>query len=79
MFWVYVLKSESGRIYTGQTNNLARRVLLHSSGMSFWTSREKNWRLIYSEEFTNRSEAMRRERELKSGKGRDELKRKGIV
>jgi len=33
------------------------------------------WRLVYFEKFDTRAEAVRRERELKTGKGRDDLKR----
>ena len=78
MFWLYVLKSSGGKIYVGQTSNLEIRIRDHNNGNSYWTSRYIGWKLIYSEEYVSRREAMKREKELKTGKGRDELKRIGI-
>jgi len=31
-FWVYIVASKSRRIYTGMTNNIARRIAEHKSG-----------------------------------------------
>jgi len=79
MYWVYILKNNCNRIYIGQTAYLFSRVKRHKNGQSYWTSRFKEWRLIYYEKFKTRAEAMKREKELKSGKGRDELKKKGVI
>jgi putative endonuclease len=78
MFWVYVIRSEKGKIYVGSTSDITSRIEHHNNGDSYWTSRYKNWKLVYSEEFSTRGDAMKREKELKTGKGRDELKRKGV-
>ena len=40
MYFVYVLKNDSGECYSGYTNNLERRVVEHN--------KERNWKLIYS-------------------------------
>ena len=79
MYWAYVLKNNENRLYTGHTGKLNERYRNHKNGRSYWTSRFKGWRLVYCEAFEARSEAMAREKELKSGKGRDELKRKGLI
>ncbi len=74
MFYTYVLLSETtGKRYTGQTNNLEARLLSHNSGNSPFTKGRGPWKLIYSEEFQTRSDAMKREKFLKSGKGREFL------
>ena len=74
MFTVYVLRSKStGRLYTGFTANLQRRLEEHNSDVSTSTKNRGPWELLHREEFPTRSDAMRRERELKTGKGRDEL------
>jgi putative endonuclease len=78
-FWVYLLQSEStGRVYIGQTSDLQRRLREHNDtelGRRRYTRRLKGpWQLRYSEEHVSRSEAMRRERFLKSGQGREWLK-----
>lgn len=81
MFWVYVLCSQTtGKRYTGQTEDLDRRIAEHNStehNPSKSTSRNAGpWVLIHSEQFMTRAEAMAREKWLKGGTGRrwlDEL------
>src|SRR2546423_1196385 len=75
-FFVYVLRSTvTGRLYIGSAANLDDRIWRHNSGQSKATRHGCPWCLIYHEAFQTRSEAEHRERELKTGKGRDELKR----
>ncbi|OGY63932.1 MAG: endonuclease [Candidatus Harrisonbacteria bacterium RIFCSPLOWO2_02_FULL_41_11] len=72
MFYVYILKSlKNGRFYIGSTNNLERRLNEHNSGKSKYTSLTRPFVLIFKEEYLSRSEAMRREKFLKSGRGRE--------
>ncbi|HEV2972961.1 MAG TPA: GIY-YIG nuclease family protein [Pirellulales bacterium] len=77
-FFVYVLVSEStGGRYIGQTNDVARRLERHNSADRFgkrFTAKDAGpWKLVYTEEFASRKEAMARERWLKSGVGREWL------
>jgi putative endonuclease len=76
MFYVYVIYSEKIRKnYTGHTDDIERRVFEHNNGLLGKYTRGKGpWKLIYSEEYATRAEAMKREKELKTGKGRDFLK-----
>jgi len=75
MYSVYVIKSEEGYRYTGMTEDLEQRLKEHNDKtLSFWTKRGTNWELIYVEEFTEKSEAIKREKWLKSGAGREYLK-----
>ena len=75
MYIVYVLHSIStGKYYTGQTNNLNRRLLEHESGLSRYSQGRGPWKLILTEEYGTRAEAMQREKFLKSGRGRDFIK-----
>jgi len=76
MFYVYVIKSEnSDKTYIGQTSDLEKRLRQHNdlgNNFSKYTKRNKGpWKLIYKEEVSTRSEALRREKFLKSGKGRE--------
>ncbi|MDQ5953909.1 MAG: putative endonuclease [Patescibacteria group bacterium] len=74
MYTVYVLKSlKNNYRYIGQTNNLNKRLNEHNSGLSKSTKNIRPLVLDYSEEYATRSEAMKRERFLKSGKGREWL------
>jgi len=76
MFFVYVLRSVSSqRFYTGQTDRPAERLQEHQEGLSPSTKDRGPWVLVHQEVFETRAEAMRREKELITGKGRDELKR----
>jgi putative endonuclease len=74
-YHVYALYSASlDMLYIGQTNDLQKRLHDHHHGYSKFTSRAKDWVLVYNEEVINRSSAMRRERQLKSFRGREFLR-----
>ena len=72
MFYVYAIySSKFNKIYIGQTCDLTNRLIEHNSGKSFYTKRFIPWEIIYTEEFETRGEAMKREKQLKSQKGRE--------
>jgi putative endonuclease len=75
-FSIYVIQSKEGIRYTGHTDDLDRRLSEHNNGLNFYTRRGTEWKVIYTESFADRSDAMRREKYLKSGAGRDFLKLK---
>jgi len=69
-FFVYVLYSErKGTHYVGQTKSVSERLKRHNGGDSRSTRNGRPWRVIYCEEFDDRSQAARRERYLKSPAG----------
>ena len=70
MFTVYIIQSEEGYVYVGQTNDMDRRLREHNSGHSCWTKRGNNWVLLYQENYETRVGAVRRERYFKTGIGR---------
>jgi putative endonuclease len=75
-FFVYIIKSSEGHTYTGMTENLEKRLLEHNSkSLSFWTKRGTNWELIHSEEFINKTDALKRELWYKTGVGREYIKK----
>jgi putative endonuclease len=73
MFYVYVLHSASfDKIYIGYTQNLEQRLLSHNElGKKGWTIKYRPWKLIHKEEFKTKAEAMNREKQLKSYRGRE--------
>ena len=79
MFTVYVIQNDSGKKYVGYTADLEKRLLRHNGELptkkrSFTSlNRVGKWVLIYKETFQTRTEAGKRERELKSAKGREFL------
>ena len=76
MFEVYVLRSQSScRYYIGFTSDVTQRLGQHNQGITESTKNRGPWEVVYRESYASRSEAMRREKYLKSGSGREELKR----
>ncbi len=80
VFVVYVIKNKSGKIYIGQTSNLEKRLKRHngeliSSKRSYTKINRGNWSLVYKEVFGSRNEALSREKQLKSFRGREFIKR----
>ena len=70
MYYVYVLYSEKdAQFYIGQTKNLSERIRRHQSGYVQSTRNRRPIRVVYSEKYEHRYEAMRREKFLKSGEG----------
>ena len=65
-FYIYIMASRSRVLYVGVTNDLARRVSEHKSGLvTGFTSRYRITRLVYFEEFADIRDAIAREKELK--------------
>jgi len=73
MFIVYILKSlKNAKRHVGYTSKSAvKRLHEHNTGSNKFTSRNGPFILLYQEEWQNKTEAIRRERFLKSGKGRE--------
>lgn len=75
MHYVYILKSETnGKIYVGQTGNLKQRFAEHNAKISKSTKSGIPWKLIYYEAFEKKIDALREEKFLKTGKGRERIK-----
>ena len=73
---VYVIESKERYRYTGLTINIEERLKEHNNkSLSIWTKRGNDWKLVYSEKFQKKSEAYKREKWLKTGKGREYLKK----
>ena len=71
-YFVYVIYSELHRkFYVGMTGNLEKRLFAHNNLPKGWTKNFRPWTLVYAEEFSCKSEALKREKSLKSHQGRD--------
>ena len=72
MYYTYVLYSKKfDKIYVGYSADLTHRLVTHNSAENTgWTKRSQPWEIIHSEEFETRAEAMKREKQLKSSRGR---------
>jgi predicted GIY-YIG superfamily endonuclease len=69
--FVYILQSEnSGKFYTGISEDPLRRLLFHNSIEKGFTSRYRPWRIVFTKEFPNRSTAQKAEMKIKSWKSK---------
>ena len=68
IYYVYILHSKSSSrsiTYTGYTNNLKKRLLLHNCGKGAKFTRGRFWKIIYKKKFFNKSSAMKFESLIK--------------
>lgn len=68
MYTVYILKTSKNTLYTGIANNLTKRLLEHKSKgkkSAKYMRAFENFKLVYSEKLKSRSEALKREAEIK--------------
>jgi putative endonuclease len=67
MYFVYIIQSiSSRRYYTGSTEDLENRLVEHNRGENKSTRYQVPWKIVYQEVFENRSEAIRKENQIKS-------------
>jgi len=73
MYTTYTLYSKVfNKIYIGFTSNLDQRLISHNqTAIKGWTIKFRPWELFYYEVFGTKVEAMKREKELKTAKGRE--------
>jgi putative endonuclease len=65
-YWVYIVGSRTGTLYTGMTNNIERRMWEHKSGeFEGFASQYHCDRLVYFESFDEVVKAINREKQLK--------------
>ena len=64
--FTYILRCSDGTFYTGWTDDLKKRLDAHNKGLgSRYTRARLPVELAHKEEFTSKTEAMRRERAIK--------------
>ncbi len=75
MYYTYVSKSDiDGRMYTGYTSDLRKRLNEHNSGKVTSTKSRGPFELIYYEACLNQQDSTAREKYLKTGMGKRYLK-----
>jgi putative endonuclease len=76
MSYVYVLESKKDfGFYIGYTQNVPVRFVQHQNGKSSATAHRGPWQLIYYEAYLDQRDALGREKFLKSGAGRQFLRK----
>lgn len=67
-YFVYIIRTQNNKLYIGHTNNLSRRELEHKTnhhGAKFLEDNKSTLKLVYTEKFSSRSDAMKREKQFK--------------
>ena len=66
MNYTYILRCRDGTLYTGWTNDIEKRVKAHNEGKGAkYTKARLPVKLVYSEAFETKTEAMKREYAIK--------------
>lgn len=77
--FVYILRCADSTLYTGWTTNLRERVRVHNAGRGAkYTKARLPVRLVYSECYETKTQAMQREYEIKQFSRAEKLKLVGI-
>ena len=72
--YVYMLRCADGSLYTGWTNDMVKRLKAHQSGQGAKYTRSRGpVELVYCEELTDKSEALKREYAIKQLKRKEKL------
>ena len=81
MFTVYVLHSQIfDKIYVGYTSDIEKRLFAHNhSSNKGWTKNFQPWKIIYTEKYEKKKDAIIREKQLKSSKGREFIRKEVII
>ena len=76
MYYTYILKSiKYGKYYIGCTSDWGKRLEYHNKGSNKSTKRYRPYKLVYLEKYNTKSEALKRERQIKSYKGGEAFKK----
>jgi tRNA/rRNA methyltransferase len=76
-FWAYILRCADGSYYVGHTDDLTARLAAHQSGLiEGYTQKRLPVTLVWSQEFAERDEAFRAERQIK---GSSRAKKEALI
>ena len=70
-FFAYIIYSPKlDRYYIGYTEDIIIRLIQHNNGISTFTAKAVDWKVVYQEKFSTRQEAHKRELQIKAKKSR---------
>ncbi|NTU95988.1 MAG: GIY-YIG nuclease family protein [Bacteroidales bacterium] len=76
MYFVYILKSlKVLRYYIGSSENVARRLSDHNSGKVKSTKAYRPWKIVHTETYDSKTDALKREKQIKSYKSGNAFKK----
>lgn len=65
MWYLYILLCDNTSLYVGITNDLNHRLRQHQNHNSTYTKQFNTFKLVYTQKFSNRSDAVAREKQIK--------------
>ncbi len=69
--YVYIIYSASrDRYYIGSTSAIEERLKRHNTGATPSTKAGRPWKVVYTEEYQSKNEALKREKHIKRQKSR---------
>jgi len=69
--YLYIIQSlADGSYYVGSTQDVDNRVERHNQGRSQYTKSKRPWQLVHFEECSNKSDAIKRENQIKKRKSK---------
>ncbi|AYX88891.1 GIY-YIG nuclease family protein [Staphylococcus cohnii] len=72
--FIYIVRCKDGSLYTGYAKDIEQRVAKHNSGQGAkYTKIRRPVELVYQEVFDTKSEAMKREYEIKTFSRQEKL------
>jgi putative endonuclease len=71
-YFVYIIQSlADGTYYVGSTQDVDNRLERHNQGRSQYTKPKRPWQLVHFEEYSDKSDAIKRENEIKRRKSKN--------
>ncbi len=75
-FYIYIIHSPSiDKYYIGISSNLTERIKKHNTNHKGYTGKVNDWTLVHQEEFDNKSDALKREKQIKSWKSKKAIQK----
>jgi putative endonuclease len=72
--WVYIVECSDKTYYTGYSNDIDKRIEKHNSGRGAkYTRTRRPVKLVYKEKFETKSEALKREYEIKQKSRKEKI------
>lgn len=67
-YYIYILQCADSTLYTGSTNDIEKRLIAHNTAKTGakYTKARRPVRLVYSEQLETKSQALKREGQIKN-------------
>ncbi len=73
---VYIICSKvTGKFYIGYTLDITKRMRYHNAGKNKSTKNDRPWKIVYTESYQSKTDALKREKKIKSYKSGNSFKK----